>query len=74
VDDEDYQHDDSFFTHAREDYGEYEAFVYLGVEIVYTIRRPVYDFPAGLHDFGGWAFRQFSKRLAEVLGSGDGGT
>ena len=45
----------------------YRAFVYLGLEVVMSYEARAEDFPAGLDDFGGWAMRQFARRLRDVL-------
>lgn len=76
IDDGEYtQEYPGFFVHAREMAVEgpieewingYEAFVYLDTQIIFTIERSVAGFDS-LTDFGNWAFRQFSLRLAKVL-------
>lgn len=43
------------------------AWVHFGVTVVFTYTGDTSDFPAGIEDFTGMAFRRFSERLARLL-------
>lgn len=64
-----------FSVHARYSDGDgdpeytpkYDAWIYLGVEVVFTWDARADEFPAGIEDFAGIALRRFAQRLRYVL-------
>lgn len=67
--------EDGFFVHALYLDGDgdpdftpgYEAYIYLGVTVVFKYSATEHQFPAGIEDFAGTAFRTFAERLRDVL-------
>lgn len=64
-----------FSVHARYSDGDgdpeytpgYEAWVYLGTEVVFTYSSAACHFPAGIEDFANITLRRFAQRLRFVL-------
>lgn len=60
-----------FSVHARysdpEFVPKYHAGIYLGVTMVFDYSAKASDFPTGIEDFAGYAFRKFAERLQYLL-------